>query len=207
MIIALSAGIVGFLHSLSPSHWLPVILLSKTHHWSLKKSLIASLVASSGHIFLSIVLGIAGIGAGAHFLSPHEEVIEKFSSIALVIFGLFYASYAYFSHRSCIGHTHHGPHPTREKGPLLFLLSLGFSPCIAVFPLFLAAAPLGTSHLIFTLLMFAIGVVLALASSTFVVTLGILKLDHPFLEHYGDVLTGACVALMGLLLFFFPELG
>ncbi len=44
----------------------------------------------------------------------------------------------------------------------------------------------------------------ALAGATFAVTLGILKLDHPVFEHYGDVLTGGAVALMGVILYNFP---
>jgi nickel/cobalt transporter (NicO) family protein len=207
MIIAFSAGLVGFLHSLSPSHWLPVVLLSKSKRWGLKKSLFASGVASFGHILLSITLGVLGLGAGAHFLAPYEAEIESYSGIALIFFGMFYAAYAYKTHQRCVGHTHHGPKPMNEKRPYLFLLSIGFSPCMAVFPLFVASAPLGTFNLFLTLLSFALGVILALGSATFVVTLGLLKLDHPFLEHFGEVVTGLCVALMGLVLFFFPEMG
>jgi hypothetical protein len=54
------------------------------------------------------------------------------------------------------------------------------------------------------MLSFGAGVALSLAGATAAVTLGLLKLDHPIFEHYGDVLTGAAVAAMGLILFAFP---
>jgi hypothetical protein len=34
------------------------------------------------------------------------------------------------------------------------------------------------------------------------VSLGMWKLDHPILEHYGDVITGVAVALLGVFFFF-----
>lgn len=204
-VIALSAGLVGFVHSLSPSHWLPVVLLSKSRKWPLKTALLASLIASSGHIFISLLLGMIGIGAGAHFLISYEEPIEHYSGLGLILFGLLYAGYAFQSHRRCIGHTHHGPEQRSDKGPFLFLLSLGFSPCIAVFPLFVAAAPHGIWCLALSMLLFSTGVALALMGATLITTLGLFKLDHPLFEHYGDCLTGIFVALLGLILFLTPS--
>jgi hypothetical protein len=52
---------------------------------------------------------------------------------------------------------------------------------------------------------FALGVILALVGATLVVTLGIMKVDHPLLEHYGDVMTGVAVFLMGIFLFLSPH--
>jgi hypothetical protein len=53
-----------------------------------------------------------------------------------------------------------------------------------------------------SLLGFALGVLAALVGSTVLVFLGGMKLDHPFLEHYGEVITGVGVALIGFLLVF-----
>src|SRR6185437_5039332 len=105
---------------------------------------------------------------------------------------------------------HHHPHQelkaARKKvSPYLFLFSLGFSPCVAVLPVFGAAATVGKFAVIISMIMFSLGVICSLVSATVLVSLGIMKLDHPILEHYGDVITGCGVALMGLILFFFPH--
>lgn len=201
------AAFVGFVHSIAnPGHWLPVVLMTKSRRWNRRTALLGSLAAASGHIVVSIALALVGIGIGAQVLSEETlEEIERHSGLALAAFGLAYAVWAYFRHSSCHGHTHHGPKPEKRKAPFLFLFSLGFSPCVAVIPVFAAAAPLGLHVLLLTLLAFALGVISALAGATLLGSFGIMKLDHPILEHYGDVITGAGVVIMGLILFFLPH--
>lgn len=52
---------------------------------------------------------------------------------------------------------------------------------------------------------FSIGVIVALLGGSLLVSRGLVKLDHPVFEHYGDVITGLGVAAMGLVLIFFPH--
>ena len=68
----------------------------------------------------------------------------------------------------------------------------------------LAASALGVTSVAMTIAAFALGVVLSLGGSTAVATLGLMKLDHPLLEHHGDFITGIAVALMGVVLYLFP---
>jgi ABC-type nickel/cobalt efflux system permease component RcnA len=205
VILALSAAFVGLVHSLAPGHWLPVVLMAKTRRWSLKTAVLGAIVAASGHIFLSILLGLVSIWFGVQLFSQYEAQIEKYAGLALGAFGLIYAGFSYFRHSSCHGHTHHGPDPRNQKTPFVFLFSLGLSPCVAVLPVFAAAASEGYFTTTMTLISFSIGVLLALVGSTLLVSLGLVKLDHPIFEHFGDVITGFGVALMGLILFFLPH--
>ena len=201
ILLAFSAALVGLIHSLAPGHWLPVVLTTKSRRWPIRTALLGALVAASGHILISIALGSAVIAIGAHFIVNYEESIEHWGGLLLVAFGISYGAYAYFNHHSCHGHTHHGPEPKKNGAPFLFLFSLGFSPCVAVVPLFIAAAGKGNLAVVISMIAFALGVIGALASATVLVSLGIMKLDHPWLEHYGDVITGLTVALIGAVLF------
>lgn len=205
VILSLSAAFVGFVHSLAPGHWLPVVLMTKARRWPLKTAIVGATVTAFGHIFLSLLLGVLSIWIGAQFLAQRESEIERYAGLALAAFGVGYAVFAYFRHSHCHGHTHHGPDPRGQKAPFVFLFSLGFSPCVAVLPIFAAAATDGTATTIFTLLAFSIGVLVSLIGSTLLVSLGLIKLDHPLFEHYGDVITGGGVAVMGVLLFFFAH--
>ena len=203
-ILMISAAFVGFVHSLAPSHWLPVVLMGKMRKWPLELMLLGALVTASGHIVLSILLGLFSIWVGSHFLSDYEEVIEQYMGLALGLFGLIYAGLAFFRHSGCHGHIHHGPSPRRNKAPFLFLFSLGLSPCVAALPVFAAAAAAGSVAVAMTLISFAVGVLFSLLSATVLVSRGIINLDHPIFEHYGDVITGLGVTLMGIILFFAP---
>ncbi len=212
ILLALSAGLVGLIHSLAPGHWLPVVLLAKSRKWGLRKAILGALVACSGHILISITLAALAIQMGSAYLAKldlekQEHQIEHYSGILLMIFGLIYSWVAYQRHSRCKGHTHHGPSlgpslAKKEKGPYLFLFSLGLSPCVAVLPLFIAAAPFGILSLLLSVAAFIFGVVLALVGSTVLVSMGLMKLDHPLFEHFGDVMTGFCVSAMGIILFY-----
>lgn len=204
IILAGSAALVGFLHSLAPGHWLPVVLVAKARRWSVQTVLLGAAVAASGHIIISNLLGAIAITIGVHLFTGFEEEVERYGSLILVIFGLIYAIYAYFRHHSCHGHTHHGPHPKKGKAPFAFLFSLGFSPCIAVLPVFATASAKGATATLLAMIGFSLGVLLSLGSATVLATQGLAKLDHPILEHYGDVLTGIGIVLMGVVLFFNP---
>lgn len=205
MLLAASAAFVGLVHSLAPGHWLPVVLMTKTKHWGVRNAVLGAITAAAGHILISIALAAVGLEIGAHFLIEREALIERYAGLGLVVFGLGYAALSLVRHRSCHGHEHHGPELTaqREKAPFIFLFMLGFSPCVAVLPLFVAAAPIGVGAVVMTMVGFAVGVLGALISATVLVSRGIMRLDHPIFEHYGDLLTGLGVALMGAVLFFF----
>ncbi len=202
--VALSAGFVGLVHSLAPGHWLPVVLMAKARRWDLRQAVSGALVAAAGHIAISVVLAVGGIEIAAHLVESVEARVERYSGAALLVFGLAYSLWAFFRHSGCHGHTHHGPDPRRSRSPYLFLLSLGFSPCIAALPLFAAAAPGGAWAVAATMAAFAGGVLLALVGSTVLVSLGFMRLDHPVFEHYGDVITGLGVAAIGAFLFLHP---
>jgi nickel/cobalt transporter (NicO) family protein len=206
ILLVVSAVFIGLVHSLAPGHWLPVVFLTRARRWSMGTAMLGALVAASGHVLVSVFLGVLGIKIGVHYFTQYEEQIEHYSGLVLVVFGIVYALLAYFNHIGCSSHTHHhGPEPRKHSEPFLFLFSMGLTPCVAVLPIFAAAAPLGTLTLVITMLGFALGAVVALLGTTVLVSFGVMRLEYPFLEHYGDVITGICVALMGILIFSLPH--
>ena len=148
ILILLSAAFVGFIHSLAPGHWLPVVLVVKTQRWNSAQAAFGAFVSALGHLLISTVLGFIAIAIGVSIFSQHAAEFERYSGAALILFGLTYAAVTYFRHSSCHGHTHHGDEPGASiaKTPLFFLFTLGFSPCIAVLPLFLTASEIGRAH-------------------------------------------------------------
>lgn len=204
-ILLVSAAFVGLVHSLAPGHWLPVVLMTKSRRWTPGTAALGALTAAAGHILISVLIAMITLAVGAQFLASQEETIERYSGLGLTAFGLLYAFWSYRRHSSCHGHGHHGPdapEPKSGRSAFLFLFTLGFSPCIAALPVFAAAGPHGRLAVALCVVFFAIGVIVALVGATLLVSLGIMKLDHPILEHYGDVFTGLGVALLGAVLFF-----
>ena len=205
LIFAFSAAFVGLVHSLAPGHWLPVVLVTKARKWNTRTALLGATVTAAGHVLISLLLGVAALEVGAHYFARHEERIESYAGLFVAVFGILYALNSYFRHSHCHGHEHHGPSPDRRRSPFVFLFTIGLSPCVAVLPVFAAAAPVGTGAVVMAMVGFVGGVLLALISATTLATTSAVKLDHPILEHHGDVITGVTVALMGTLIFFRPE--
>jgi len=202
---AFGAFSLGLMHSLIPSHWLPVVLLSKARKWSVGTSLLGAVVAASGHILISIVVGIGLVLIGATLFAKHLELIEDMSAFVLIGFGLLYAGHAWFRHSSCHGHSHHGETIQPGRPAFLFLFSLGLTPCATVLPAFVTAAASGTSVLIMALVGFAAGVLTALIAATLLTLKGVADFDLPVFEHYGDVITGLAASGLGLIFWLFHD--
>jgi nickel/cobalt exporter len=207
MILALSSAFVGLVHSLAPGHWLPVVLMAKTKRWSMQQAAFGAIVAASGHILVSLSLGLLASLIGHTFFEGSLHKVEENAGWILVVFGIFYAIYSRFQHRHCNDHDHghHGPKPKKETAPYLFLFSLGFSPCFAVLPLFATAVGMGSMSLMVVMVTFSLGVLTALVGGSLLVARGLVKLDHPILDHYGELITGLGVAAMGAFLLLFPH--
>ncbi|MBL7714084.1 MAG: hypothetical protein JNL01_01370 [Bdellovibrionales bacterium] len=200
MILLLSAITIGFIHSLSPAHWLPIVLLGKGRRWKPEGVAAASLVTGFSHIVVTSAIALLAVFLGEKILGTDLERFETYSGYGLIFFGVIYGGLAYWNHYRCHGHGHHGPDPKSEKSkrPIGFLIAVGLAPCVAILPLLIAAGLKGWASFTTSALAFSLGVFAALGFSTYAVSRGALKLDHPFLEHYGDVVTGVGVALTGL---------
>ncbi|MGE0615766.1 MAG: hypothetical protein AB7P04_08995 [Bacteriovoracia bacterium] len=202
LLLAGSAAFVGFIHSLSPAHWLPLVLIAKSRKWNRQVTFLGALTAAAGHILVSLLVAGAVVGFGTYSWVNYEEEVERYGGLLLVVFGLLYAILNYRRHHACHGHGHHGPNPKNTQKPFAFLFMLGFSPCFAVLPIFIAAAPHGPHGLFTSAVAFAVGVIAALGGAGWLVSSGKLELDHPLLEHYADVIAGGAIAIVGVILYF-----
>jgi len=199
VILSLSAVFIGFMHSLA--HGLPVVLMAKARKWSIETAMLGALVTAAGHILMSLLVGLTSMWVGVHFLAQYENQIEKVVGLVLGFFGMFYSIYSYRKQMHCHGHSHSNSIIKQQKAPFIFLFSLGFSPCVAVLPLLATALSAGSWVTLVALASYSGGVLVSLLGSTLVVTLGLVRWNHRYFDHYGDVITGSGVALVGVMLF------
>jgi hypothetical protein len=200
-LLTLSAAGIGFLHSITPAHWIPVVLMSKTRKWSMPTTMGGALVVGLSHSVLTLGIAWIAVQLRLHEILHFEHEIERFGGWVLLSSGIAFAALALVSHARCRGHEHHGPKPDGRK-PFLFLFLAGFNPCVAVLPIFFALAPHGYGAMSLGSFTFAAGVLAAILGASVLVRAGVAKLDHPFLEHHGDVITGLGIALVGAYLLF-----
>jgi len=205
IILVSSAFFVGFVHSLAPGHWLPVALIARARRWNFGEALGGALLVAAGHIVSSTLVSVLIMLLGLKLAAGHEHVFEKYGGLFVAAFGIFYAAYFFCRHAKCRGHTHHGPDiKSGRRRPFVFLLLLGAVPCGAIVPLVGTALVAGAGHLLATVSAFSAGTVAALAGATLLARAGLSRLDHPVLEHYGDVIAGVAITVMGVVWFVAP---
>ncbi len=92
-VLSLTAIWLGFIHTLvGPDHYLPFVAMARIGGWSLRKTILITLLCGVGHVLGSVVLGFVGIALGVAVFQL--EGIESFrGDIAgwlLLSFGLVY---------------------------------------------------------------------------------------------------------------------
>ena len=57
---ALAAGIGAFHTLVGPDHYVPFIAMSRAGRWTMRKTMVVSLLCGIGHVLSSVLLGVVG---------------------------------------------------------------------------------------------------------------------------------------------------
>jgi nickel/cobalt exporter len=113
-LLYLSAITIGFLHTITgPDHYVPFVAMSQVGRWSLKKTIIVTLLCGCGHVGSSVVLGFIGVACGivVFQLEPIESARGNLAGWLLVAFGLAYFTWGVVRAIRNVPHTHLHAHP------------------------------------------------------------------------------------------------
>lgn len=214
LLIAAVTG-VGVLHTLVPDHWAPIALLARQRGWSRAETARAALTAGAGHVLSTLVIGalvwLAGVALAARF----GEIVALASGLLLVAFGLWMATVAWLElhHRHAPANGHgtgaaqaaeehlrgEAPLPRRRMaGRTGLLLILGSSPMLEGIPAFFAAGRYGPGLIGAMAVFFAASTVATYVLMCDFAMAGMQRLHIGALERYGEVLSGALIAAIGL---------
>lgn len=124
-LLSLGAVTLALVHTLcGPDHYVPFVAMSRVGNWSLRKTMIVTLLSGLGHVASAVLLGFAGIAAG-HILT-HLELIEhsrgKAAGGLLIVVGVIYFTWGIIHVQRNRSHVHchiHGasPHSHEHLGP------------------------------------------------------------------------------------------
>ncbi len=156
-----AGGIITVLHAMGPDHWLPHIVLSKAQGWTIAKTLRITLVASVGHVGLTIVLGLAIIYLVVEIELGSQALTNTIMALVLLALGLLFVARGFRPAPS------HVKAMSDQAATLVILMVAIFPPCYAILPLFLAASSHGWSLALPLVLLFSlltIGVMLTLVA-------------------------------------------
>jgi sulfite exporter TauE/SafE len=111
--LCIAAVSIAILHTLcGPDHYVPFVAMSRAGRWSLRKTVVVTLLCGLGHVGSSVVLGFIGILLGMMLtrLEFIEQVRGNVAGWLMIGFGLAYLAWSGVrSHRN-IPHTHRHTH-------------------------------------------------------------------------------------------------
>ena len=188
---------VGVFHTMVPDHWLPIVLMARQRKWSTQKTALAALQAGTGHVVSTLLIAVLFWGAGAAFATRFSGWVETATSVSLVGFGLWVAIGAWRE-------MHKQSHDTKTGSRIALLLILGSSPMIEGIPAFFAAGQYGLWLLIIMALVFAAATISTYILFSVYSAKGLKQVRFGRFERYGEIVSGAVIALVGAVFWFWP---
>lgn len=227
-ILMITAASIGFLHTLfGPDHYVPFVVMAKARKWSLVKTGWITLLCGLGHIFSSVLIGLAGIALG--ITVSKLNVIESFrgglAAWMLLAFGLVYFIWGihrafknrphthWHTHSEKAEHLHTHKHDNdhlhihNEDGKnitpwILFTIFL-FGPCEPLIPLLMyPAAKSSYWGLLLVTGIFGSVTIITMLSIVIISSWGINFLPIRRLERFTHALAGGAVLLCGMAIIF-----
>ncbi len=227
-LLAWTAAGIGFIHTIvGPDHYLPFILLGRARGWTLGRTLGITFLCGAGHVLGSMVLGLVGISMGmaVRHLVDIESLRGELAAWGLMAFGLVYLVWGLrrahrhqphthrhthvdgtvhlHEHVHAQGHVHihaaEGKAGSLTPWALFILFVLG--PCEALIPLLMV--PAAKSSLPGAVLVAGIFGAVTITTMLAVVAVafaGLGRFSAGFSGRYAHALTGAALALSGLLI-------
>jgi len=203
--IAFTAVTVGSLHSLAPDHWVPFAALARAQGWRAGRTARITILCGFGHVTASVLFGVLALRFGLEVVSAVGSRLEAWGGLLLVGFGL---AYGIWGLRRAAGARLHGHahahydhvHDAARLTPwTLFLLACA-DPCVAVMPLIVASAPLGTGAVAGIALLYEIATIATMTALVLVAWRGAIAVRARWVDRYGDAAAGALIAVLGAVL-------
>ena len=204
-----TAGAAAAAHALLPDHWLPYVLTAKARQMSCGRAAVMAGAGSIAHLFSTVIIGVLFALAGDGVATQTTWALDRLVGLVVIGLGMYFIWRGWSGKYRWHGHDHHDQHghgchkqDHRGRGSDYALGAiLGARPCAEAVPIFLAVSTQGVFSS-----MAAIGswVVVTVASMVGIVWLsaaGVEALRLSWLERYGEVISGAIIAVIGLITF------
>ncbi len=196
-----AAAAVGILHMSAPDHWVTLCVMGKNLNWTRRRTFGVSLATASGHVFLSVLLGLSVVVVGLVFSRLVSVYLDLGIGIVMVAVGLFVGIRPFLAaNEKSDGND---ASKTLEAGTAgrdisyFAVLGAALSPDLSITPVFLSAVPTGIYLALELALVFAAASILTLLVLVQVGTMGLGKVFERIPEKYNDSLVGFVIAVVG----------
>src|SRR3989338_7643883 len=139
LLLLSGAFVLTLLHTILPEHWMPFILVGKAQKWDTKKTISVAILAATGHVLITVLLGLVVLFITESILGYVENFSKIIPSVILAVIGI-----VYFLQGLRKNHAHsHAPVISDRTTVISLVTAFSFSPCEAVIPTFILASQIG----------------------------------------------------------------
>ena len=202
--LLIGAATVGVLHMSAPDHRVTLVTIGRASGWGRTRLLLVGFAASSGHVMLSVVLGV-GIVAFGLLISPSLSIyVTEGTGAIMTVIGLAYAALELRAPGSSQYEEQAKSQAEKMKvstgrGIRYFaLLGAALSPDLSILPIFLVAVPIGLGLALAVSVVFAVSSILALLIFLLLGSAGLSRVFQRIPPRYNDALVGATIAAIGV---------
>lgn len=202
--LGLTGFAVAFLHAAIPTHWLPFVMVGRARRWSNRRTLGTLLLAGSGHVIVTTVLGVAIAWFGFQLDHAWEEGFHRAAAGVLITLGCWLAFRA--PHGAgcphCEGEPQQNPKLSDRTAVGGLFLTLTLSPCELFLPVYLTAVPYGWPGVVWLSSVLAAATLGGMVLLGWLTLRGVEKLRWGWLERGDGRIFGALLCLLGFLIIF-----
>jgi ABC-type nickel/cobalt efflux system permease component RcnA len=200
-VLLLSTLSIGFLHALTPDHWMPLAVIGKAKKWPRPKLMMVTFISGLGHVGSSILLGCIGmlLGFSLSHLKAAEAHRAEIGLWLLIGFGVAYAVWGLKKARD-YKHEHIDTKDIDRKTITMWTLFAVFvlGPCEPLIPLMFLATGYGWIGILMTSLVFSVVTIFMMLTQTLLAYYGIQLIRHDIAGRYSHAFAGFVIALTGV---------
>ncbi len=204
---------MGLGHAVLPDHWVPLAVVGRTQRYPLSKVARLSALAGVAHVLVSVILGAVIVVIGLAFRSTIEHTQDEIVGGLLIATGLAFVvleaagrghQHAHDHGSDEHGHVHvHDSSGSRAASVAAVMVPFGAaaSPDLTILPVFLAAAAVGPSTAIGSVIVFAAVTIGTIVSLTLLAAASGYQVKGDWLDRWGNLLTAIVLIVIGGLIF------
>ena len=191
--------LVSILHALIPSHWLPLLAISKQYQWSKQQTLLATLYMGLAHVLSTIVLGVLLSAVSNTLYSNYQHYFDIITPLLLVALGIFFIYRHYTHHHFHLHKTNNNQQKTTTQIVLTLVGIMFLSPCLEVEGYFVLAGKFGWQQVLLVAIIYLVVSITGMLLWVWLALKGIKKMDWHKIEHNAGLITGLVLILTGIL--------
>ncbi len=223
-VLAITAVSLGVIHTLTgPDHYIPFVAMAEARKWSLRKTILITLLSGVGHILSAVIIGLVGIMVGHSLekLQIFDNIRGNFASWLMIAFGFVYLAYgiikavrnkthrhthlhfkspAHFhdhAHNDEHAHVHAGE--KRDISAWIIFTLLVFGPCEPLIPVLII--PTLKNSIFYTVIitgLFAVSTIITMLIAVSFLYLGVKNVFPERILRFNHAIAGGAILMSGL---------